>query len=157
MRARVSAFGDIQSLSVGLTNAAKAVDKQSLMQALESGGAIIQNAVKTEVGKAKTHPRGQLAESISLQPAAGGDAAVTIGWETNPMRGKGGGRRQRSSGYTDASGRHRKVSTVADYARILEYSAKRQLRHMEPGAAASKDEAEKTVAAIIESKISQAL
>lgn len=37
------------------------------------------------------------------------------------------------SSYVDRRGRRRYVRTVADYGRILEYSQRRQLRHMEQG------------------------
>lgn len=54
-----------------------------------------------------------------------------MGWEKAPIMDKKG--RKKTSTYVDRSGRRRKVTTVADYGRILEYSQRRQLRHMEEG------------------------
>lgn len=161
MKARISVSGDLKEFAVALEGARKAVDRESLLQALEAGGAMVQESVQRQVsGKAKSHPRGQLSESITVQRSPTEDAAVTVGWETTPMRDKPSRRRRgrsRASGFTDVNGRYRKVTTVADYGRILEYSESRRLRHMEPGTDAVRDQAEKKVADIIDCKIAKAL
>lgn len=161
MKARISVSGDLKEFAVALEGARKAVDKESLMQALEAGGAMVQESVQRQVeAKAKSHPRRQLAESITMQRSPRGDTAVTVGWESTPMREKPSRRRygpSRASGFTDVNGRYRKVTTVADYGRILEYSESRQLRHMEPGTDAVRDQAEGKMADIIDSRIAKAL
>lgn len=161
MKARISVTGDLKEFAVALEGARKAVDRESLLQALEAGGAMVQESVQRQVsGKAKSHPRGQLSESITVQRSPTKDAEVTVGWETTPMRDKPSRRRNgpsRASGFTDVNGRYRKVTTVADYGRILEYSESRQLRHMEPGTDEVRDQAEKKVADIIDRKIAKAL
>lgn len=53
-------------------------------------------------------------------------------WEMVPLKREG---RRRMSGrvYRDSSGRTRKVETVADVGRLLEFSASRKLRHINLG------------------------
>ena len=68
MKARISVTGDLKEFAVALEGARKAVDRESLLQALEAGGAMVQESVQRQVsGKAKSHPRGQLSESITVQ------------------------------------------------------------------------------------------
>ncbi len=156
MKARLSMVGDMKDIVLSLDDAAKAADEKMLYKALEAGGEIVQKSVQAQVNqKARSHPRGQLAENISLRRSRGA-AAVTVGWEQTPMKGLRGGP-ARPSGYTDVNGRHRRVTTVADYGRILEFSQSRQLRHMEAGEEAVHEEAERTIVREIERAIGKAL
>lgn len=156
MRARLSLVGDVKDIALCLEGAAKAADEKTLYQALERGGEIVQKSVQEQVNrKAKSHPRGQLAESISLRRSRGA-VAVTVGWEQTPMRGRNG-KQAKPSGYTDVNGRYRKVTTVADYGRILEFSESRQLRHMEEGEEAAHEETEREIVQTIEKAIGRAI
>lgn len=156
MRARLSLVGDVKDIALCLEGAAKAADEKTLFHALERGGEMVQQSVQEQVNaKAKSHPRGQLAESISLRRSRGA-VAVTVGWEQTPMKGLRGGP-AKSSGYMDVNGRYRKVTTVADYGRILEFSQSRQLRHMEEGEEAMHEEAEREIAQTIEKAIGKAI
>lgn len=57
MKARISVTGDLKEFAVALEGARKAVDRESLLQALEAGGAMVQESVQRQVsGKAKSHP-----------------------------------------------------------------------------------------------------
>ena len=183
MCAMISVYGELKNFVVELDNVRKAVDRESLMQALEAGGAMIQESVQRQVqSKAKSHPRGQLSDAISMHRVKGADA-VSVGWEDTPMRDKPRkrsygptrmgtvleaapltrrrGRRRKMvryyGGFTDVNGRFHNVTTVADYARILEYSESRKLRHMKPGTDEVRDQVEKKVADIIDRKIAKAL
>lgn len=55
MKARISVTGDLKEFAVALEGARKAVDRESLLQALEAGGAMVQESVQRQVsGKAVT-------------------------------------------------------------------------------------------------------
>lgn len=156
MRARLSMVGDVKDVALCLEGAAKAADEETLFHALERGGEMVQRSVQEQVNtKARSHPRGQLTESISLRRSHRA-MAVTVGWEQTPMKGLRGGP-AKPSGYTDVNGRYRKVTTVADYGRILEFSESRQLRHMEVGEEAVHEEAEREIAQTIEKAIGKAI
>ena len=99
-------------------------------EVLEAGAKIVQEHVRRRISENAKHATGQLEAAISyeIHPDTG---RAPMGWEKNPIRDKGG--KEKVSSYVDYNGRRRKVKTVADYGRILEYSQRRQLRHMEQG------------------------
>lgn len=49
MKARISVTGDLKEFAVALEGARKAVDRESLLQALEAGGAMVQESVQRQV------------------------------------------------------------------------------------------------------------
>ena len=102
----------------------------ALMPVLEEGAKIVQESVRRIVSNTAQNPSGALEKAITFETQPSQKRAV-MGWEKSPIK-DAKGRRKRSS-YVDSSGRRRKVTTVADYGRILEYSQRRQLRHMEVG------------------------
>jgi len=104
---------------------------------LQAGVDVVQVAVQGMVNAHAQNPTGMLEGSITarVEPGVSGGRAV-MGWDETPIPGK------RKAGYVDGKGRARKVDSVDDYARILEYSERRQLRHMEVGYDAVSDIAE---------------
>ena len=142
----------LDDLGRGLDKLKQLGQSQQIAQALEQAGQVVTTEAKALVSqKAKRHPRGQLAEAVTTAKPTVGElyAQVKFGWKMTAIRGKVG-----SGQYTDGRGYKRKVETVDDYARILEYSGKRQLRHMEEGLDRSETRAldvlEKAVDAAIE-------
>lgn len=108
--------------------------------ALETGARKIQKATQQTVAfKARSHPRGQLGKSITYTKPTGGPAfGVThMGWEKLKLK-KASTRNRREGGVYKGK---RVVSTVDDYARILEYSPNYQLRHAEEAFEANADAA----------------
>ncbi|MBQ8313688.1 MAG: hypothetical protein IJ438_01145 [Clostridia bacterium] len=105
---------------------------------LQAGVDAVIDGVQSVVRTTAENPTGQLEKSITAQiyPRVSGGKAV-MGWDEAPIP------QNRKRGYVDGRGRARKVDTVDDYARILEYSERRQLRHMEVGYDAVSDIAEK--------------
>lgn len=105
---------------------------------LQAGVDIVKASVQDTVRNTARNPTGLLERSITakIYPRVAGGKAV-MGWDETPIPGN------RKRGYVDGGGRARKVDTVDDYARILEYSERRQLRHMEVGYDAVSDIAEK--------------
>lgn len=91
---------------------------------LTAGAEIIAADAKGIVERTAKRKTGRLKRSITYQLSlALSSPKTTMGWVEHPLG--------KTSTYVDGQGRSRKVETVADYARILEYSDKRQLRHME--------------------------
>lgn len=62
-------------------------------------------------------------------------------WEMVPLK-REGRRRRSGTEYRDSSGRRRKVETVADVGRLLEFSASRKLRHINLGFDQTEDQVE---------------
>lgn len=62
-------------------------------------------------------------------------------WEMVPLK-REGRRRRSGTEYRDSSGRRRKVETVADVGRLLEFSASRKLRHINLGFDRTEDQVE---------------
>ena len=95
---------------------AKALDRDALEEIVASGGSLMVEGIKDQVNPSRT---GTLAESIQAQPLREfgfGDAVgIEIGWAR--IKRPGGSR----SSYSHV------------YGPILEYSEKRQLRHMLAG------------------------
>lgn len=91
---------------------------------LTAGAEVIAAEARSIVERTAKRKTGRLQSSITyrLSPALTSPKA-TMGWDEQPLGS--------TSTYVDGQGRSRKVETVADYARILEYSDRRQLRHME--------------------------
>ena len=102
----------------------------ALAEVLEAGAKIVQEAIQRQVSTKAKRATGQLEASISYEIHADTGRAP-LGWQQSPIRDKGGN--EKVSSFVDYNGRRRKVKTVADYGRILEYSQRRQLRHMEQG------------------------
>lgn len=142
----------LDNLGRGLDKLTQLGQSQQIEAALEQAGQVVTAEAKGLVSqKARRHPRGQLAEAVTTdRPTVGPEyASVRFGWKETALRGKVG-----SGQWIDGRGYKRKMKTVDDYARILEYSDKRQLRHMEEGLDRSETRAldvlEKAVDAAIE-------
>ena len=107
-----------------------------MMSVAEAGAEIVRTAIATQViTKRKSNPGIGLAESVHYTLGAGATGAVAkMGWKGRSI-GKKAGK------YKDGRGRTRKAYTTADIGGILEYSAKRQLRHMGPGYDESENDA----------------
>ena len=105
---------------------------------LQAGVDAVIDGVQSVVRTTAKNPTGQLEKSITVEyhPYAERPYAQ-LGWDEKPIP------NNRKRGYVDGRGREREVDTVDDYARILEYSERRQLRHMEVGYDAVSDIAEK--------------
>lgn len=130
---------------------------QGVESILKEGAGIIQSEVqlmvRTRARYQKAKRTGQLEASITyeLHPERG---EAALGWKKIPISdGKGG---RRVSGYTDVRGRRRKITTVADYGRLLEYSQRRQLRHMEEGFIDAEDRAVAAMEAMADSLLERA-
>lgn len=117
-----SASSSSDDLSPGLRKA-QLTDKD-YERILTAGAEVIAAEARSIVERTAKRRTGRLQSSITyrLSPALASPKA-TMGWEEQPLGS--------TSTYVDGQGRSRKVETVADYARILEYSDRRQLRHME--------------------------
>ncbi len=100
--------------------------------------------------KANSHPRGQLESAVSAGKPYSGvtGAGIKFGWEQKAVS-------RKKSKYRDGNGRRRSVNTVADYAAILEYSAKRKLRHLEEGFDNGKDAAMERLGALLDAEIAR--
>ena len=115
---------------MAIDSGSQALTGASLAPVLEAGAKIVQEAIQRQVSTKAKQATGQLEASISYEIHADTGRAP-LGWKQSPIRGKGGVRKR--STYVGRSGKAGKVTTVADYGRILEYSQRRQLRHMEQG------------------------
>lgn len=93
---------------------------------LTTGAGMIQKGAQSIVARRARKRTGKLEQAISftLYPSIRCPMAI-LGWREDALS------KSKKSSYVDGRGRKREVATVADYARILEYSDKRQLRHME--------------------------
>lgn len=127
---------------------------EKLAPVLEAGAKIVQEAIQRQVSTKAKRATGQLEASISYEIHADTGRAP-MGWQQNPIRGKGGTRKR--SSFVDRRGRSRKVSTVADYGRILEYSERRQLRHMEQGFIDAEEAATSKMEAMCDALLDQAV
>lgn len=131
MRVSAKSLGDGEAL-VQLTQAMdKALDPSALQGVAEAGAKVVADKAAGIVQTTAKHPTGTLAGAIGYRgwsDASG--AGAMIGWEQKSIRRSHGVGGRHS--YRDRSGRGRSVNTVADYAGILEHSARRQLRHMDP-------------------------
>ena len=115
---------------------------------LNAGGDILKEAASTIVQtQAKWHRRGgKLVRAVHTETGTTGtDDVVKLGWK---RLGIGA-----TSRYVDAAGKSRKVSTTADYGGILEYSARRQLRHMGPAYEENEDAASEAMEAAMDALI----
>lgn len=112
---------------------------EDIAEVLQAGVDVVQLAVRGTVNANAQNPTGMLEDSITAKvyPKVAGGKAV-MGWNETPLPDYHGRR-----GYVDGKGTAREVNSVDDYARILEYSERRQLRHMEVGYDAVSDIAEK--------------
>lgn len=115
-----------------------AMTAEDIRSVLQDGVDVVQVAVQGMVSANAKHPTGLLEGSITayINPKVKSGQAV-MGWDETPLPDYHGRR-----GYVDGKGAAREVDSVDDYARILEYSEKRQLRHMEVGYDAVSDIAE---------------
>ena len=102
---------------------------QEMRDVADRAARLLAESVRTEVRVKAQHQTGRLEKSISHFSYAGSyGVGAYVGWERIPLG--------RKSSFKDINGRIRKVNTVADVGRILEYSQTRVLRHMEPAYAA---------------------
>ena len=117
----------------GLNENALAQFGQEMRQVAGRTAERLAEAARAEVRSKARQQTGQLESSINHFSYAGRyGVGAYVGWERTPLKRKGS--------YEDASGRIRKVSTVADVGRILEYSQTRKLRHIKPAYAAKENE-----------------
>ena len=123
MRIRVSAdrMKGIEALAVN--------DREKLLQdcraAAEHAAERLAMAARQEVSRKARRRTGRLESAIGQFSYVGGaSVGAYTGWERKPL--------SHGGSYTDVNGRVRKVKTVADVGGILEYSATRQLRHIQP-------------------------
>lgn len=116
-----------------------ALTPADITEVLLAGVDVVLMAVQGTVSATAQNPTGLLESSITAQiyPRVQNGKAV-MGWDEKPLPDYHG-----RKGYADGRGRAREVDSVDDYARILEYSDRRQLRHMEVGYDAVCDIAEK--------------
>ena len=120
--------------------------------ALNAGGDILKDAAANIVQtQAKWHRRGgKLVRAVHTEiGGAGTDSVVKLGWKKIGIGA--------TSKYVDSSGRSRSVSTTADYGGILEYSARRQLRHMGPAYEQNEEAATAAIEASIDGAIDRIL
>lgn len=133
-----------------MERAMKALNRNALGEMVKDAGQIVVENVRQKVRTRAKRATGKLESAVTMgEPEFDRNAVVVgFGWEAMPVK-----KRPRSAWYRDrrrkSPRKYRPVSTVDDYARILEYSPTRQLRHMEEGFSERADEA----AAIIQSKI----
>lgn len=119
---------------------ARAVRPDALRSVADAGGEVIASKAASIVSTTAKHPTGTLAGAIKFRSWADATGAgALIGWEKVSVKRSHGVRGRHS--YRTASGRGRSVNTVADYAGILEYSQRRQLRHMGPAWEQAEEEA----------------
>ena len=126
-----------------LKDAAEIMTPQALAEiaarAVEKAASEARRIVRT-TAKERT---GALEEAIGHHEYAKPQSSGSyLSWKLTPRKLEGR-RRKSSTTYRDAKFRLRKVETVADVGRLLEYSASRKLRHINLGFSRTEDEIER--------------
>lgn len=116
-----------------LERAARIVTPEALAEITARAADKVAAAARTIVQTTAKQRTGALEAAIGhheYTKAHGSGSYLT--WEMIPLK-REGRRRKSGTTYHDASGRMRKVETVADVGRLLEFSASRKLRHINLG------------------------
>ena len=140
---------ELDKLSVSFTKLRDLGQSEKVKSALVEAAQDITKQQKQLVKqRAKSHPRGQLEDAVKAgNPYSGAfGAVIKFGWEQKGVSGS-------KSKYRDSKGKRRSVSTVADYAAILEYSAKRKLRHLEEGFENGKEAATSRLESLLSAEV----
>lgn len=125
-----------------MERAMKALNRNALGEMVKDAGQIVVENVRQKVRSRAKRATGKLESAVTMNDPEFVNNAVEVGfgWEALPVK-----KRPKSAFYRDrrrkSTQKYRSVSTVDDYARILEYSPTRKLRHMEEGFSDKADEA----------------
>lgn len=121
MRLRASALGDAQLIDQELQRLAAAADDDVVEEALRAGGDIVVDSIRARISASARQSSGGLSRSIKYRLnkswLTGRAYSVTFGWDKLAVRRSKKGR----------------TTYASDYGPVLEFSANRQLRHLEQG------------------------
>lgn len=143
MRISIRGYGDTEVLNKQLAALAQVAEDAVINQALADGGQIVVDGIRARIRKDARRATGNLERAIKYRLDSswltGRAYAVTFGWDKIAAR-------------TSKTGN---VTYTTDYGPVLEFDGKRQLRHLEAGFEDARQEAEATMAHVIQQSIKQ--